>query len=197
MSLMSHHVPPSDVSAAIAAALQQPAALSALVGALMPAVQAHLGATKKKAPAATTTTTPTKPKGGNGELLAIIRELRGTIAELRAEVAALRGRPPHAAAPQPVAAASKSSGAAQPQPAMDYAAALGRQQKKGSAVSRPRVQVSSSLTTVQPLQLAVAPAAALVNEISATAVLPARQYPAPCRELLKVPQIACGKRPAD
>ena len=117
---MSHHVPPSDVSAAIAAALQQPAALSALVGALMPAVQVHLGAAKKKTPAASApavpaptaaTTPPSKSRGGNGELLAIIRELRGTIAELRAEVAALRGRAPHAAAPQPVAAASKNSDA--------------------------------------------------------------------------------------
>ena len=175
----------------------------------MPAVQAHLGAAKKKTPAASApavpaptaaTTPPSKSRGGNGELLAIIRELRGTIAELRAEVAALRGRAPHAAAPQPVAAASKNSDAVvgpQPQPAMNYVAALGRQQKKGSAVSRPRVQVSSSLTTVPPLQPAVAPTAAIVDEISATAVLPARQYPAPCRELLKVPQIACVKRPTD
>ena len=205
----SHHVPPGDLSAAIAAALQQPAAMAAIVGALMPAVQAHLGVTKKKAPAAparaapaptAATTPPAKSGGGNSELLAIIRELRGTIAELRAEVAALRGGAPHAAAPQPVAAANASSGAvagSQPQPAMNYAAALGRQQKKGGAVSKPRVQVSSSLTAVPPLQPAVAPTAAIVSEISATSVLPARQYPAPCRELLKVPQIACGKRPAD
>lgn len=202
-------LPAGNVSAAIVAALQQPAAMKALADALAPAVKQHLRAAQRQDAGAqpgaqTAAAAKAGPEGaGNKELLEIIKELRGTIAELRAEVAALRGKPPRAAA-SPVAAPHAAATendvrviGPQGQPAMNYAAALGSKQKKGDATGKPRVLVSDSLTRAHPLQPTAAAAAALVVELSATAVLPARQYSPSCREALKVPQIACGKRPTD